>query len=76
MDLIKILATQDIDMGFIPPLTEAEQSQKEKDEKENAEKLKVLLDINDEKVFFFLYFIRKKITFTQKISLERKIHKR
>lgn len=57
MDLIKILATQDIDMGFIPPLTEAEQSQKEKDEKENAEKLKVLLDINDEKVSpsFFLY---------------------
>uniref|UniRef100_A0A336M486 CSON011931 protein n=1 Tax=Culicoides sonorensis TaxID=179676 RepID=A0A336M486_CULSO len=49
MDLIKILATQDIDMGFIPPLTEAEQSQKEKDEKENAEKLKVLLHINDEK---------------------------
>lgn len=56
MDLIKILATQDIDMGFIPPLTDAEQSQKEKDEKENAEKLKVLLDINDEKVSpsFFL----------------------
>ncbi|XP_063707074.1 segmentation protein cap'n'collar isoform X2 [Culicoides brevitarsis] len=49
MDLIKILATQDIDMGFIPPLTEVEQSQKEIDEKENAEKLKVLLDINDEK---------------------------
>jgi len=29
MDLIKILATQDIDMGFIPPLTDAEQSKKE-----------------------------------------------
>lgn len=50
MDLIKILATQDIDMGFIPPLTDVEQSKKEKEEKENAEKLKVLLDINDEKV--------------------------
>lgn len=47
MDLIKILLTQDADMGYG---TEAEQSQKEKDEKENAEKLKVLLDINDEKV--------------------------
>lgn len=56
MDLIKILATQDIDIGFVPPEAEAEQLQKKKEEEDAAEKLKVLLDINDDKVNVSLYF--------------------
>lgn len=54
MDLIKILATQDIDIGFVPPETEAEQQRKKKEEEDAAEKLKILLDINDEKVRVFM----------------------
>lgn len=65
MDLIKILATQDIDVGLVEETTEEEtiRLKREKEQKDAAEKLKVLLEIKEEKVRFSLIFYINYIKF-------------